>query len=104
MFSMSSDYPDLSCPSCHRPMCAMTEYYESLGTGIGIGIDSDIFIGYGRRRTLNPFVPFELFSNLLDNLLNWGRDKKGAKLCREILPQFPKSQICSECLYIARRK
>ena len=53
---------------------------------------------------MNPFAVAELFSNLIDNALNFGRDKKGAKLCREILPHFPKSQICSECLYVYRNK
>ncbi|MBC8143791.1 MAG: hypothetical protein H7Y38_20360 [Armatimonadetes bacterium] len=103
MFGMSSDNPDLSCPSCHRPMINMSDYYDALGTGVSIGVESSLIIGSGRSRTLNPFVPFEAFSNLLDNLLNWGRDKKGAKICREILPHFPNSQICSECLYVARR-
>lgn len=102
MLGFSSDNPDLSCPSCHRPMVNMVDYYESLGTGIGISIGSDspMIIGNWNRRAVNPFAIAELISNLIDNVLNFGRDKKGAKLCREILPNFPKSQICSECLYV----
>ncbi|MBC8134934.1 MAG: hypothetical protein H8F28_03495 [Fibrella sp.] len=106
MLGFTSDNPDLSCPSCHRPMVNMTDYYESLGTGVGIGIgsDSNMIVGYGMRRTINPFAVGELLGSLIDNVLNMGRDKKGAKLCREILPNFPKSQICTECLYIYRNK
>ncbi len=105
MFGFSSDNPDLSCPSCHRPMVNMTDYYDALETGVGISIGTELPLIVGaRRRYINPFAVAELFGNLVDNILNFGRDRKGAKLCREILPNFPRSQICSECLYVYRNK
>ncbi len=105
MISISTDNPDVSCPSCHRPMINMTDYYEALDTGIGISIGSEspLVIGCIRRR-INPIAVAEILGTLMDSVLNMSRDRKGAKLCREILPRFPRSQICSQCLSVYRRE
>lgn len=104
MFGFASDTPDINCPNCNRPMVDMKTYQKALQDGIGVGADSSWLIGAGRNRTINPFAVAELIGNIVDSILDFFRNKKAAKLCEQVLPEYPKSQMCVLCLFVYKRK
>ena len=103
MFSLLPEDPELSCPSCHRLMIPLREYHQVRDGGL-FGGDSPLLLRSGRNAMLNPFAVVEFFNNIIDGLLNISRNSKGKRLCQEILPRYPRSQICTECLYVYKRE
>jgi len=105
MFGFAPDNPDINCPDCHTLMVDMSKYADALNEGVGFGADSPLYLrGAGRRGGLNPFGFAELIGSLVDGILDIGKNSKAKRLCRDTLPDYPKSQICPKCLYVFRRK
>jgi len=104
MFNIEVENPDVMCPNCHRTMVELAKFYHAMHEDGGtMGTEAPLFVGMGFRFGLNPIAVLELLNGLWDLLFLKLRNKKVERLCTEVLPRYPKSLICPNCLYLWRR-
>ena len=103
MFNIQVDNPDILCPECHRTMVELAKFYHSMQEDGTMGTDAPIFIRSGFQYGLNPIAVIELLNGAIDAIFLKFRNKKVERLCAQVLPRYPKSLICPNCLYLWRR-
>jgi len=85
-----------TCPSCHGFMMPLGKYeIQKLSEGPTVGAEPWEFYLYG-------WMAF-VYNYIYDAMTFKERKAKLSKLKDEVLPQFPNSQVCPQCLQVIKR-
>lgn len=93
---------EVLCPECRRPMVELAKYQRV--------IDGDSLVGDAipLPSRFNPggrvFFFFAIIDLILDSIFMMAHKTKAKKLCARELPGFPNSIVCTQCLFVVRRK
>ncbi len=87
----------ITCAQCATPMLPLADYeIHKSSESPGVGADLWQFLLFGWWAFVINFVS-DLFTFE-------GRKKKLAALKAEVLPQFPRAQVCPRCLELKRMR
>ena len=103
MFSLEVENPDIPCPECQRILVELAKFRRVMHEDGSLGSDAPIFVFSGFRFALNPVAMYDWFNGAWDALFLHQRNKKVERLAAEILPRYPNTLICPNCLYLWRR-
>ncbi len=84
-----------TCHKCATPLLPLRDFeIHKSSESPGVGADLPEFILFGW---------WAFVINYVDDLFSFGsRQKRLAALKSEVLPQFPRSQVCPRCLELKR--
>ena len=106
MFSFASDNPDRTCPECHRIMVDLRRYAVAVDND-ATGLDGEnhpmgnMFTSTGRDIILIEMI-MGAINFVFGGIIAANRRRKVKRMADEILPSFPKSQICPACLFVLK--
>ena len=108
MFSLPSDGQDRLCPECRRVMVDLSRYAAAVDND-ATGLDGEnhpmgnMFTSTGRDIILIEMI-MGAINFVFGGIIAANRRRKVKKMAQDILPQFPKSQICPACLFVLKLK
>jgi len=105
MYNLPGDNLDRPCPDCHRIMVDLSRYGDT--EDIGGGLDSSDLSGYGYgygQSAGEIFFLFAIFGAIFESIGAAFRRARLRRICRRVLPEYPRSLICPSCLFLARRR
>ena len=102
---MQSNDPDIkkydqkndlvACPECHAWMLPLSDYEIQKSGAPSVEAEPWEFFLWGWSAYVTNFVS--------DSFTYKGRKRQLEQLKRDILPHFPKSLVCVDCLHVSKR-
>lgn len=93
---------EVNCPECRRPMVELVKYQRVIDGDSVVGDDNPVPMPWDRSGQV--FFLFGIIDFIMGSIEMAVHKAKAKKIFARELPAYPNSLVCTQCLFVLRRK